>query len=214
MGIEHTNRADDPRLAAYRGLRDGDLLRSRGLFVAEGRLVVRRVLADSRYRVQSVLVNDAALRDLEQAMTALDATVPIFVCTADRLADIAGYEVHRGCLALVHRPPPETIDAVTAASTTLVVLEGVSNADNVGGVFRNAAAFGGRCRWESVRSTTLAMLDEQSRCRVGPKNLFDHPARDPHPLVHQISPVGWPRGGDYGCGRRGRIFPSAWAGRC
>ena len=54
----------------------------------------------------------------------------------------------------------------------------------------NAAAFGGRCRWESVRSTTLATLDEQSRCRVGAKNLFDHPAREPHPLVHQIFPVG------------------------
>jgi tRNA G18 (ribose-2'-O)-methylase SpoU len=142
MGIERTNRADDPRVAAFHGLRDGDLLRSRGLFVAEGRLVVRRVLADSRYRVQSVLVNDAALRDLEQAMAALDAAVPIFVCTADQLAGVAGYDVHRGCLALVHRPPPETVDAVAAASTTLVVLEGVANADNVGGVFRNAAAFG------------------------------------------------------------------------
>jgi tRNA G18 (ribose-2'-O)-methylase SpoU len=142
MGIERTNRADDPRVAAYQGLRDGELLRSRGLFVAEGRLVVRRVLADSRYRVQSVLVNDAALCDLEQAMAALDATVPIFVCAADQLAGIAGYDVHRGCLALVHRPPPETVDAVAAASTTLVVLEGVSNADNVGGVFRNATAFG------------------------------------------------------------------------
>src|SRR5713101_3333245 len=69
----------------------------------------------------------------------------------------------------------------------------------------NAAAVGGRCRWESVRSTTGETLDEQSRCRVGPKNLFDRPARDPQPLVHQISPVGWPRGGEYGCGRRGRI---------
>jgi tRNA G18 (ribose-2'-O)-methylase SpoU len=142
MGIERTNRADDPRIAAYQGLRDGELLRSRGLFVAEGRLVVRRLLADSRYRVQSVLVNDAALRDLEPAMAALDATVPIFVCTAEQLAGIAGYDVHRGCLALVHRPPPATVDAVAAASTTLVVLEGVANADNVGGVFRNAAAFG------------------------------------------------------------------------
>ncbi len=56
----------------------------------------------------------------------------------------------------------------------------------------NVAACGGRCRWESVRSTTLATMDEQSRCQVGPQNLFDHPARDPHPLVHQIFPVGLP----------------------
>src|SRR6266849_3053506 len=43
--------------------------------------------------------------------------------------------------------------------------------ESVGRATENAAAFGGRCRWESVRSTTLATLDEQSRCRVGPKNL-------------------------------------------
>jgi tRNA G18 (ribose-2'-O)-methylase SpoU len=141
MRAERVTRADDPRVAAYHGLRDGDLLRSRGLFVAEGRLIVRRVVEDARYRLQSVLVNDAALRDLELAMVTLDA-VPIFVCGADQMADIAGYDVHRGCLALVHRPPPASVDALILAATTLVVLEGVANADNVGGVFRNAAAFG------------------------------------------------------------------------
>ena len=62
--------------------------------------------------------------------------------------------------------------------------------ESVGRATENAAAFGGRCRWESVRDITLATLDEQSRCRVGPKNLFDRPARDPHPLVPQIFPVG------------------------
>src|SRR5258708_12087449 len=141
MGIERRNRADDPRVAAYHGLRDGDLLRSRGLFVAEGRLVVRRVLADSRYRVQSVLVNEASLRDLEQGIAALDAAVPIFVCTADQLAGIAGYDVHRGCLALVHRPPPETVDAVAAASTTPLVLAALSNPANLRAVFPHAPAF-------------------------------------------------------------------------
>ena len=65
MGVEHIDGADDPRVAGYRGVRDGELLRSRGLFVAEGRHIVRRVVEDARYRVQSVLVNDAALRDLE-----------------------------------------------------------------------------------------------------------------------------------------------------
>ena len=132
----------DPRVAAFRAVRDGDLLRSRGLFVAEGRHVVRRVVEDGRYRVEAVLVNEAALRDLEPAIAALDPDVPIMVCASESFEDIAGYDVHRGCLALVHRPPPASVDAVTLASTLLVVLEGVSNADNVGGVFRNAAAFG------------------------------------------------------------------------
>jgi hypothetical protein len=52
----------------------------------------------------------------------------------------------------------------------------------------------GRRGWESVHSTTLATLDEQSRCQVGSKNLFDRPVRDPHPLLHQVSPVGLAKG--------------------
>jgi tRNA G18 (ribose-2'-O)-methylase SpoU len=142
MVVDRIHSAGDPRVALYRGLRDGELVRSRGLFVAEGRLVVRRVVEDGRYRVQSLLVNDAARRDLESTIAARGVDVPVFVCDAEALAGIAGYDVHRGCLALVHRRPDTPPGELIAAARTLVVLEGVSNADNVGGVFRNAAAFG------------------------------------------------------------------------
>ena len=142
MRVERIDSADDPRVAAYRGVRDGDLMRSYGLFVAEGRDVVRRVVEDSRYRVQSVLVNHAALRGLEATIAILGADVPIFVSEAKALAEIAGYDVHRGCLALVQRPPDVPAGELIAASKALLILEAVSNADNVGGVFRNAAAFG------------------------------------------------------------------------
>jgi tRNA G18 (ribose-2'-O)-methylase SpoU len=143
MGIERIECANDPRVDAYRGVRDAELMRVRGLFVAEGRLVVRRAIDDSRYKIASVLVNDAALRDMASAFQSLEVDVPVFVCSGEALAGIAGYDVHRGCLALVHRPPAKTIDKVVRAATqTLVVLEAVSNADNVGSVFRNAASFG------------------------------------------------------------------------
>jgi tRNA G18 (ribose-2'-O)-methylase SpoU len=142
MAIEGIECASDPRVDAYRGVRDGELLRVRGLFVAEGRLVVRRVIEDRQYRVASVLVNEAALADLRPAFRSLDVDVPVFVCRAGELSEVAGYDVHRGCLALVHRPAARTIDEVVAAAQTVIVLEGVSNADNVGSVFRNAAAFG------------------------------------------------------------------------
>jgi tRNA G18 (ribose-2'-O)-methylase SpoU len=142
MGIERIASANDPRLAAYGGVRDGELARSAGLFVAEGRHIVQRVVEDGRYRLQSLLVNDAALHGLESTFARLAADVPIFVGSADNLAEIAGYDVHRGCLALVHRPPPLKVDALFSSAALLVVLEGVSNADNVGGIFRNAAAFG------------------------------------------------------------------------
>ena len=142
MAVERIERASDPRVAAYRGVRDGELMRSHGVFVAEGRQVVRRVVEDGRYRVRSVLVNDAALRDLDPVVATLAADVPIFVGDANALAAIAGYDVHRGCLALVERRPDVPVDELIAASRSLVILEAVSNADNVGGVFRNAAAFG------------------------------------------------------------------------
>jgi len=142
MAVERIEGASDPRVAAWRDVRDGELLRARGLFVAEGRLVVRRVLEEERYRVHSLLVNDAALSDLSSPLASIADDVPILVCSARDLAGIAGYHVHRGCLALVHRPPPVPIDEIVARAQTLVVLEGMSNADNVGGVFRNAAAFG------------------------------------------------------------------------
>jgi tRNA G18 (ribose-2'-O)-methylase SpoU len=141
MSIERIDRANDPRVAGYHAMRDGELLRSRGLFVAEGRHIFRRVVEDGRYRVQSVVVNEAARRDLDSTIARLDPDVPLFVCSGDEFAAIAGYDVHRGCLALVHRPPATSVDVLLAPAGMLVVLEGVTNADNVGGVFRNAAAF-------------------------------------------------------------------------
>lgn len=121
---------------------DAELVRARGLFVAEGRLIVRRVIQDGRFRVRSVLVNDAAARDLAPVFAALAPSVSVFVGEPATLQEIAGYDVHRGCLALVERPPARTVADVLPAARTLVILEGVANADNVGGVFRNAAAFG------------------------------------------------------------------------
>jgi tRNA G18 (ribose-2'-O)-methylase SpoU len=142
MAVERVHHADDPRVAGYRAVRDGDLLRTLGMFVAEGRHIARRIIEDDRYRVQSLFVNDAALNGLESVLGRLDPDVPVFAGAPDVLAAVSGYEVHRGCLALVHRPPPLAMDVLAKSVTTLLVLEGVSNPDNVGGIFRNAAAFG------------------------------------------------------------------------
>ena len=125
----------------YRSLADPDLLRSHGLFVAEGRLVVSRVVEDGRYRVRSLLVNEAARADLAASLARLDDAVPIYLCETRGFLDITGFNIHRGCLALVERPPETPLDAVLASGSRVVVLDGVTNADNVGGVFRNAAAF-------------------------------------------------------------------------
>ena len=141
MNLERIECANDARAAVYREIGDGELLRARGVFVAEGRLVVRRVIEDARWAIESVLVNDAALRDLAASLDRLAADVPVLVCRTSGFEELTGFNIHRGCLALVRRPAPLPLAALVAEATLLVALEGVTNADNVGGVFRNAAAF-------------------------------------------------------------------------
>ena len=132
---------DDPRVAAYRTLADPASLLRAGLFVAEGRLVVRRLLSSPRFETVSVLVTEAAfdaMRDMLQS-----THTDVFVVGQQTMNQIAGFNIHRGCLALAKRPAFGTLDDQPLdTARRLVILEGVNNPDNVGGIFRSAAAFG------------------------------------------------------------------------
>ena len=110
--------------------------------MAEGRLVVRRAIEDGRFRVQSLLLSEAARRDLEPVLGHLAEDVPVYICAAGNFLAITGFDIHRGCLALVRRPAILSAENVLGTARVVVILEAVANADNVGGVFRNAAAFG------------------------------------------------------------------------
>jgi tRNA G18 (ribose-2'-O)-methylase SpoU len=145
MPLVPVHHFDDPRIADYRSVPDPELLRRRGVFVAEGRLVVRTLLTSSRFQALSVLVTETARRSLESALTPRMETLPVYVAGRLLLAEIVGFNVHRGCLAMGARPAESPVADVLASlpdGARVVVLEGVGNADNVGGVFRNALAFG------------------------------------------------------------------------
>ena len=133
---------DDPRVMPYRNLSDPELLRTHGLFVGEGRLFVQRLIESGRFRVRSLLVNEAAWRALEPCCGQPASDVDVYLGSSRDFEDLTGYNIHRGCLALVERPRPLSIDAVLSTARLVIVLEHVANADNVGSVFRNAAAFG------------------------------------------------------------------------
>ena len=189
MPIVPIDDAHDSRIAAYRNVPDGVLLRELGLFVAEGRLVVRQLLAASRVHAQSLLVTEGALDDLRDLLG--DHTpIPVYLAGRSVMSDIVGFDIHRGCLGLGVRPrsmsiaelvgrplrtrsvapgsgpappphrrgdspavEPEDERAATAVPdwaigevasvSRLIVLEAVSNVDNIGGIFRSAAALGG-----------------------------------------------------------------------
>lgn len=132
---------DDPRLDDYRLLRSPERLAARGLFVAEGRLVVRSLLTSTRFRAVSVLVTATAAASLADVLDG--ATTPVLVAPQDVMSHVAGFDIHRGCVALAARPARPALDSLSLATLRLlVVLEGVNNPDNIGGIFRSAAAFG------------------------------------------------------------------------
>jgi tRNA G18 (ribose-2'-O)-methylase SpoU len=132
---------EDARVADYRHLADPHWLRHAGLFVAEGRLVVRRLLPNRRFRTRSVLVTEAAFEALRDVLEHADTDV--LVIDQHAMNEVAGFNIHRGCLALAERPAARALTDIPLHTVQrLVVLENVNNPDNVGGIFRSAAAFG------------------------------------------------------------------------
>ena len=142
MPIVRLGSLDDPRLAEYRSIGDPDLLHTRGLFVAEGRLVVERLVESRRYRIRSLLLSEAALAALRATVDPIGDEVTVFVCETGAFRDLTGLNIHRGCLALVERAALPNVIELTSSAKTMVIIEGLANPDNVGGVFRCAAAFG------------------------------------------------------------------------
>lgn len=136
----------DPRLADYRNVRDADLRRSRGVFMAEGRFVVERLLTDSRFDADSLLLTPRAWEAIRPALAKRPQTAPIYVAKQEVFNEIVGFDMHRGCLAAgrigVEARPAELIAGLPQGPSLLVVLEGLTNTENVGNVFRNALAFG------------------------------------------------------------------------
>jgi tRNA G18 (ribose-2'-O)-methylase SpoU len=129
---------EDPRLADYRRLKERHLNAESGRFVAESERVVRRLLA-SRLTVHSVLLTPPRLAALGGALASAGGTFPVYLAAQPVLDAIAGFHVHRGCLAIGERPPPR---ALPPGARALVVLEDLVDVDNLGAIVRNAAAFG------------------------------------------------------------------------
>jgi tRNA G18 (ribose-2'-O)-methylase SpoU len=138
-------RIDDPadaRLEEYRNVPDPELIEQRGIFVAEGRLVVARLLAGSRFVTRSVLVTDAALRAMHEVLNVGSRDLPVYVVPQWVINAITGFNIHRGCLAIGERSALPSWQDAAARARRAVVVERVANADNVGAIFRHAAAFG------------------------------------------------------------------------
>jgi tRNA G18 (ribose-2'-O)-methylase SpoU len=136
--------AGDARVDEYRDLTDAGSARRHGLFIAEGREIVARLLASSRFRTRSVLLTGAALAALADRLAGADPSVPIYVAPPAVVQAIAGFRFHLGCVALGERGAAGAPGALIAppGPRLLVALERLTNPDNVGGIFRSAWALG------------------------------------------------------------------------
>lgn len=150
--IEITS-ADDPRIEAFCNIRERDLTGRQGRFIAEGTVVLRMLAAAHReggaFEAECVLVLKNRLEGVSDILAEFPASVPLYVADAAVLDAIAGFHLHRGILALGRRlaggeTTGQGLDSLIAQlpkSSLVVVGCGISNHDNIGGMFRNAAAF-------------------------------------------------------------------------
>ncbi len=107
--------------------------------IAEGTVVVRR-LVESPYRVRALLGVQRRIDELHDDLADVDC--PAYVAAADVMATVVGFHLNRGVLAVADKVPQPSVADLAASARTVVVLEGVGDHENIGALFRNAAALG------------------------------------------------------------------------
>lgn len=142
--IFHVDEPGDPRLEPYRAIRERDLVGREGLYVAEGRVVLEKAVRADPAGFVSVLVAAHRLESLMDILVDLPDAVPVYAAGQAAMDNVVGFPIHRGVLAMVRRPArtAETLIAGLPERALVVGLVGIANHDNMGGIFRNAAAFG------------------------------------------------------------------------
>ncbi len=146
MSLIRIEQPDDPRIAGFRDIRERDLTGRQGLFVAEGEVVLNVLTSDrSLCRPVALLLDSKRVEGLAGVLARVSRDTPVYVADQPVLDAIAGFHLHRGILALGEKPPAQSLEACLAGTgpdAVIVAACGIGNHDNMGGVFRNAAAFG------------------------------------------------------------------------
>ncbi|OBH01692.1 RNA methyltransferase [Mycobacterium sp. E3247] len=143
LNVQDVDDPDDPRLDDFRDLnsvdRRPDLPSGKGLVIAEGVLVVQRMLA-SRFTPHALLGTERRLAELADDLAG--NAVPFYRTSADVMAQVVGFHLNRGVLAAARRVPEPGVAELVARARTVAVLEGVNDHENLGAIFRNAAGLG------------------------------------------------------------------------
>ena len=135
---------DDPRVADYREVRERDLVGRQGSFIAEGQVVLEKLIRGGRHALRSVLLADKRVAKLQPLLAALAENVAIYEASQAVMDAVVGFPIHRGILAAGTRCDVDVGSLLQdlPRNALVVGLVGIANHDNMGGLFRNAAAFG------------------------------------------------------------------------
>ena len=136
---------DDPRFDDYRALNDQAYRRSYEgdrLFVAEGFVAIDRLI-ESGHEIRSVLLATSRVERFSANLPALDErSVPVYVAAKDVIAGVVGFDLHRGVVAVADRREHPSVAEVASIGSRFAVLEGLTDAENVGAIARAARALG------------------------------------------------------------------------
>ncbi|GAA5627113.1 23S rRNA (guanosine-2'-O-)-methyltransferase RlmB [Brucella sp. NBRC 12953] len=139
----------DARLSPYTNIREKDLVGRQQRFIAEGKVVVNVLFSShARFQTESLLVLENRLNGLEEQLKQRPDGVAVYSVPQSVMDEVAGFHVHRGILAVGRRKTQPTLEEMVGQlpeNALVVVLCGISNHDNVGSIFRNAAAFEADC---------------------------------------------------------------------
>ena len=134
-----------PELDVYARLTEAQLLNrhrlSEGLFIAESSKVIMRAL-DAGCVPVSLLVEENHINAEAAEAIARCGDVPVYTAPLDVLTQLTGFQLTRGMLCAMHRPPVRPLEEILESARRVVVLENVQNPTNVGAIFRSAAALG------------------------------------------------------------------------
>ena len=166
--VQRIDTLELPELAPYRTLRRPLEHREQGIFVAEGEKVVRRLL-ESDFTVVSVLLPEKWFREYEPLIRSRPESICVYLAEKDTLQELTGFSMFQGVLAVGKIPSAHTLETVLKQSTRpylFAAVDGLANAENVGALVRNCAAFGVQALLVS-RSSSSPFLRRAVRNSMG-----------------------------------------------
>jgi tRNA G18 (ribose-2'-O)-methylase SpoU len=143
--VQRIDRLDLPELAPYHTMRRQQEHRDKGLFVAESDKVVQRLL-ESDFPVVSLLLPEKWLHTFEPLLAKrTEETINVYLLEKKQLESLTGFTFYQGVLAIGKIPPAPSVTGLIEMSRRpwfFAAVEGITNAENLGGLVRNCAAFG------------------------------------------------------------------------